>query len=57
MADRHPGGNPKLVEQDKKNRREGDHEPSTGNVRPDEVPGKGKPDKEEGGGTVRNQRR
>lgn len=57
MADRHPGGNPKLVEQDRKNRREGGHEPSTGNVRPDEVPGKGTPDKEEGGETVRNQRR
>jgi hypothetical protein len=57
MADKHPSGNPKLVEQHKRIQRQGDHELATGNARPEKAPGKGKPDKEEGVGTVQNQKR
>jgi hypothetical protein len=56
----HPSGNPDLVSQNKKKRRIGDKDlaPTSdedGNKRP--APGKGKPDAEEGVGTVQNQKR
>lgn len=60
MADKHPSGNPDLIEQHKKIQQKGDREISQGTSAPDPdspVPGKGKPDKQEGVGTVQNQKR
>lgn len=58
MADKHPSGNPELIEQHKKIQHKGDREISQGSPEPDRpAPGRGKPDKEEGVGTVQNQKR
>jgi hypothetical protein len=62
MADKHRSGNPQLVEQHKNIQREGDKELAQGGVdpghsAPERKPGRGKPDKEEGVGTVQNQKR
>jgi hypothetical protein len=57
MADKHPSGNPRLVEQHKKIQRKGDQEleqdwvPTT-----EQSPGRGKPDKEEGVGTAQRRK-
>jgi len=61
MADKHPSGNPELLEQHKKLQRKGDREIAQGSSPapdPDHpAPGRGRPDKEEGVGTVQNQKR
>jgi hypothetical protein len=55
----HPSGNPDLVRQHKQKQRLGDQElaenPNRNDNRP--APGEGKPDAEEGVGTVQNQKR
>jgi hypothetical protein len=55
----HPSGNPDLVRQHKERQRIGDRELAQNSDQDDKrpVPGKGKPDAEEGVGTVQNQKR
>ena len=62
MADKHPSGNPKIIKQYKEIQRKGDRElekgaSDPGHSAPERVPGKGKPDAEEGVGTVQQQKR
>jgi hypothetical protein len=62
MSDKHPSGNPKLVKQHKEIQRKGDRElaegaSDPGHSAPERVPGKGKPDAEEGVGTVQQKKR
>ena len=62
MADKHPSGNPRLVEQHKNIQRKGDRELAEGTAdpgqsEPERKPGRGMPDKEEGLGTVQKQKR
>jgi hypothetical protein len=60
----HPSGNPDLIRQHKdKQQRVGDQEldekarPSEGRQNKPQPPGRGKPDPEEGVGTIQNQKR
>lgn len=62
MTEKHPSGKPKRVEQNKAAQRKGARELAEGPVdpghsEPERIPGRGKPDKEEGVGTVQNQKR
>jgi hypothetical protein len=63
MPDDHPSGNPDLIRQHKHKQRIGDKEldeksrPSEGRTDKPPTLGKGKPDAEEGVGTVQNQKR
>jgi hypothetical protein len=62
MSDKHPSGNPKLVKQHKEIQRKGDRElaegaSDPGHSAPERVPGKRRPDAEEGVGTVQQKKR
>jgi hypothetical protein len=57
MTDKRPSDNAKPAKEQNKVRPEDSQEPATGNLPADKVPGKGKPDKQEGVGTVQNQKR